>query len=50
MANGMIAANMAAVVNGTSSANKATAMQMAMAAAQQQLNEGKYIKIRSNQN
>lgn len=34
MANGMIAANMAAVVNGTSS-NKA-AMQMAMAAAQQQ--------------
>lgn len=41
MANGMLAANMAAVVNGTSNSNKA-AMQMAMAAAhQQQLNHGK---------
>ncbi|KAI7887922.1 enhancer of polycomb-like-domain-containing protein [Mucor mucedo] len=39
MANGMIAANMAAVVNGTSS-NKA-AMQMAMAAAQQQQHANK---------
>jgi hypothetical protein len=45
MANGMIAANMAAVVNNTSGTNKA-AMQMAMAAAQQQqqqkqMNSGK---------
>ncbi|KAI9486070.1 MAG: enhancer of polycomb-like-domain-containing protein [Benjaminiella poitrasii] len=42
MANGMLAANMAAVVNGASGTNKA-AMQMAMVAAQQQqLGHGNY--------
>lgn len=49
MANGMIAANMAAVVNNTSGTNKA-AMQMAMAAAQQQqqqkqMNGGKFERF-----
>lgn len=41
MANGMIAANMAAVVNGTSNSNKAAIQIMAAAHQQQQLNHGK---------
>jgi hypothetical protein len=49
MANGMIAANMAAVVNNTTGSNKAAAMQMAVAVAQQQqqkqANGGKFERL-----